>query len=396
MKSVDELVTHIVSKASFYREITLSNRDTKTINSLYETISSPTYITEKQGNLCLQILNQDYIRAFFNPEELEILDNPVWEHPFRIIPEVRKIYFSPTSPIRSSKFDGNGVIVIEFSFSSVIRTQLQHLSSNIIQVRSGSLYIADYTEKNIFLILKTLEEYKFEVDPKIQQYYDTICSWDEKEIKNRFLSANLNDNFNKIFSKDIDNTNPLLLIDRRHRYQYTDNYVGNCNTLTETIANRPTTKLWVNSRLHPLSNLVQSLIELKRTPILFVFDQTTDFNTIVQFNEISHALTTNNITDDIGVYFRLDNTPDGKIFNDVIAKRKYNCNLSDSTQVACVRAGKLPKFFLKETWKPMSIISINNTLRQSKTAIYAKCCDLVITYSATEPLIETRNTWELN
>jgi hypothetical protein len=124
-----------------------------------------------------------------------------------------------------------------------------------------------------------------------------------------------------------------------------------------------------------------------------VFDQTTTLNTIVQFNELSTALTNNTITDKIGIYFRLDNTPDGKIFNDAIAKRQYNTMLDDSTIVAGVLGGKLPKFFLKTEWKPMTVLCINNTLRHSKTAVYAKCSDLIITYTPSEPLIETRNPY---
>jgi hypothetical protein len=154
------------------------------------------------------------------------------------------------------------------------------------------------------------------------------------------------------------------------------------------------TKIWINSNTWSLTEVVKSLVELKRLPLLVVFDQTTPLTTITQFNELSTALTKNGITDNIGIYFRLDNTPDGKIFNDGIANRKYNSMLDESTTVAGVLGGKLPKFFLKTGWKPMSVLCIKNTLRQSKTAVYAKCSDLIITYTPTEPLIETRNIWE--
>ena len=75
MKTVDELLTDVVSKISINKEITLSPRDAKTFISLHETMSSPTYITEKQSDLCLQILNQLYIRKQLDATAIAVLDN---------------------------------------------------------------------------------------------------------------------------------------------------------------------------------------------------------------------------------------------------------------------------------------------------------------------------------
>jgi hypothetical protein len=101
----------------------------------------------------------------------------------------------------------------------------------------------------------------------------------------------------------------------------------------------------------------------------------------------------NRIFDNVGFYFRLDNDTHGKEFNQLIAEKKYNTQLNSQTKIAGVQTGKIPKFFLKNDWKPMSVISIGNTLRNSKTAVYANCCDLIISYSDNEPIIETQNLW---
>jgi len=254
------------------------------------------------------------------------------------------------------------------------------------------------TESNIVSIVNLLKEYNFEIDQVIQSYYDTITSWNTESIIDQYSIANIpNAAFQQLLIDDIGENTPLdslIINDRKHRYHYTTNVPVDTSTLTGMIANRQSTRLWLDNATFKLPDIVKSLIELKRFPLLVVFDQTTDLNTIAQFNSIMHALTSNNITDNIGIYFRLDNTPDGKLFNDTIAKRQYNCMLDTSTQVAGVRAGKLPKFFLQSKWKPMSVISVNNSLRHSKTAVYAKCCDLVISYTSIEPIIETRNLWE--
>ena len=59
-----------------------------------------------------------------------------------------------------------------------------------------------------------------------------------------------------------------------------------------------------------------------------------------------------------------------------------------------VQTGKIPKFLLKTDWKPMSVLSLGATLRHSKTAVYASCCDLILTYSDAEPIMETMLKWE--
>lgn len=407
MKTIDSLL-HFVFLEAMTTPSPFSSRDNKTLRSLHSAMLSSTYITEKQGNLLIQILQSPLYAPFMllaNADYEEYLTNPQWSNPFRVLPDLKKIYHIPAGSDMIPNYNGfrnnyTGVIAIEFTFSSTIRNHLKPLSSVIHQVKSGSFYIADYTERNLYTVIKNLEQYQFQIDPALQQHYNTINSWNKTEVENQFLIQNIEfpmfkDTIANDLGNDID-LNNLLIKDRKHRYQYTNHVSCNNNTLTETIANRNSTKIWINSNNHSLSDVVQSLVELKRLPLLVVFDQGTPLNTIVQFNELSTALSKNNITDSIGIYFRLDNTPDGKIFNDTIAKRQYNPMLDSSTKVAGVFGGKLPKFFLKTDWTPMSVLCIKNTLRQSKTAVYAKRSDLIITYTPTEPLIETRNTWELN
>ena len=86
----------------------------------------------------------------------------------------------------------------------------------------------------------------------------------------------------------------------------------------------------------------------------------------------------------------------GKSFNELISHKQYNCNLDTNTLIAGVHLTKLPKFFLTADWTPMSVVTINNSLRHSKTAVYANRCDLQISYTASEPIIETRTVWEFD
>jgi len=107
---------------------------------------------------------------------------------------------------------------------------------------------------------------------------------------------------------------------------------------------------------------------------------------------LSTALEHNGIFDKIGVYFRLPNDTAGKKFNQLIKEKQYNYNLTSDTQVAVVMSGKLPKFFLKTAWTPMSVVALDTKmgLRHGKTSVYANCCDLIIEWAEKETMFDNR------
>lgn len=407
MKTIDSLL-HFVFLEAMTTPLPFSSRDSRTLQSLHNAMQTDTYITEKQSILLLQLISNPLYAPFMllaNLDYADYLSMPLWKKEFRVLPDVKRIYHIPTGSslipnIISLQDNYSGVIAIECTFSTAVRKTLTTISDDIYQIRSGSFYLADFNEQNLVTIINTLASYEFDIDPILRQYYDTITSWNKQEILDQYdVSSIQYPAFKQCVANDIGDittVNDLIINDRRLRYQYTNLSKLANNTLTSTLASRNSTKIWVDSAQHSIDEVVKSLIELRRLPMLVVFDQSTDIATIARFNELTQALDANGITDNIGIYFRLDNTPDGKIFNDAITNRQYNSMLTNDTLVAGVYAGKLPKFFLKEKWRPMSVVCINNTLRHSKTAVYAKCCDLIISYNHTEPMIETRSKWESN
>jgi hypothetical protein len=135
-------------------------------------------------------------------------------------------------------------------------------------------------------------------------------------------------------------------------------------------------------------------VELNRLPVLLIFDINDHKKCLEELKNLHENLEENRIFDGVGIYFRLPSDEYGTQFNKVISDYQYNCQLDNTTNVVGVQNGKIPKFFLKNPWKPMSVISIGTTLRQTKTAVYANSCDLIISYTDKQPIIETIHTWE--
>jgi hypothetical protein len=55
-------------------------------------------------------------------------------------------------------------------------------------------------------------------------------------------------------------------------------------------------------------------------------------------------------------------------------------------------SGKIPKFFLNNTWKPMSVIALDTKmgLRHGKTSVYSNCCDCIIEWSDADPMFDKK------
>jgi hypothetical protein len=354
---------------------------------------SPIFITENQGNLLVKILTEHRLKLGGNI--LEILEAPSWSKPFRQIDKTRKLYLGTNSY-------GEPSIVIEFTFSSTIRKVIteysKKISSNILTT-PGKYYYSDLTEKNIVGLVELLKKYEFDIDEKIQDYYKTIKLWSETEVKNQFLLTSItHQNFQKSITNDLGLETSIdenIIADRSMRYQYFHEKSEKIpENLVEKLAYRKTAKVWVDKKTVELDEVIEGLVKLKRLPVLVVFDQNDHSGCFEEMQKLSKSLEKNGIFQDVGIYFRLPNDDSGTQFNKFIADKKYNSALDAQTKIVGVQHGKIPKFFLKNDWKPMSVLAIGNSLRQTKTAVYANHCDLIISYTDAQPIIESRPQWE--
>lgn len=398
MTTIDNLVLKIVNYSSPTIEENLPHRDSRVLRSLATAINSHFFITENQSRLLVKILkeHQEKLSKIDNDFN-EVLARSLWSRAFRQIEQVRKLYVFPIG-------DGNYTIAIEFTFSSAIRKILSNLAKTVdglIQVHPGKLFYADLTEKNIVELIDALTPHNFQIDESLKNHYDTIKSWSKSDFQNQFLiTAISNQNFEKHITADLGVETAIdqnIIVDRSNRYQYfVENREKTEENLTSCLAYRKKTKVWIDKNKFSLNEVFQALVNLKRLPALVVFDNhsiTTSQKNLKILEILVDSLEKNNLDKKVGIYFRLPNDEIGKKFNQLIAEKTYNNHLDVDTEIVGIQSGKIPKFFLTSNWKPMSIITIDSSLRNSKTAVYANCCDLIISYSDSEPIIETRAVW---
>lgn len=395
MTTIDKILIQLLSSGDEHLTA-ISSRDLKVLKSLAKIISTPSFITENQGRLLVKILRENFEKFTDMKDEISSsVSVPTWTRPFRQIDKTKKLYILQSDPS----------LIIEFAFSSAIRkvltTNAKHITG-FCQQSSGKNYKADLTERNIVALVETLEPLDFDIDQKVIDFYKTIKSWSENEVRDQFLISNISHvNFQKHITSDLGINTSIdenIILDRSMRYQYffkkSEKSEKTTKNLAETIAERTGTKLWIDRKTVSLDDIMLSLLKLKRLPVLVIFDNNDDKRCFEDLKILHESLEKNEIFSQIGIYFRLPNNDTGTQFNKFIAEHQYNCALDDTTQIVGVQNGKIPKFFLKNNWRPMSVIAIGNSLRQTKTAVYANSCDLIITYTDNQPLIETRIIWE--
>ena len=394
MITVDNLLLQIVNFTSPTIEEQIQSKDSRVLRSLATSVISHVFITENQSNLLLKILRENQKKLkFFGDEIATVLASPQWSRDFRQVEQVRKMYISKNE-------DNEPGIQIEFTYNSEIRKILQNLTKkveNLNQAVPGKMFTADLTEQNIVCLVEALESLKFDIVDSIRNHYTTIKSWSKLNFDHQFLLTSItNQNFHKAITADLGIETPLdqsIINDRSVRYQYlTETAKNPGETLVEYVANRPNTRLWVDKAQHSLTAILESLVYLKRIPVMVVFDNTTESKSLENLELLSNALKDVGIFDDVGIYFRLQNTDVGRKFNQLIAANSYNSKLDSTTKIAGVQGGKIPKFFLTNTWRPMSVIAIDTRmgLRHGKTSVYTNCCDLIIEHSGEASILEDR------
>jgi len=392
MITVDNLLLQIINFSNPAIDTLISKRDIRVLNSLATSMTGYQFITESQSNLLLKILkdNKEKLSTIDN-SIYEVLESPTWSRPFRHIEQVLKF-----SIVKNS--EDELVLQLEVTASGKIRKILLDATKtvdNLIQLSPGKYYHADLTEKNIIMLTDLLTPLNFEISDSIKNHYNTIKSWSETEIRNRMLLTNIEyPNFHRAITADLGIETALdqnVINDRSMRYQYfTENVKNPGENLVEYLANRSTPRVWVDQKQHTLTDVIKALVQLKRLPLLVVFDP----NATSKFQEnieiLSEALENNGIFDHVGIYFRLPNDDAGKKFNSFISSKQYNYPLDVDTKVASLLGGKIPKFFLKNPWKPMSVIAVDTRMgmRHGKTSVYTNCCDLIVEYAEQPALLE--------
>jgi hypothetical protein len=363
----------------------IPNRDKRILVSLSRQLNSGLFLTENQGKLLVKIIKEN-LKQFFSIDETvnNIVDDAVWSSSFRVVKKIKKIYISHATP---------EVITIEFNFNNRLREKIAalntYLKGNVVSV--DSKYHVALSETAIKALVETFLIEDFEIDQKILDFYQEISEIEKLTESNFSIFNEKNENLRNCVNEEVGSVsldNLILLHDRKIKYQYQIFEKIEENSLSAKIALRTNRKIFIDSAKFSLVDVVAALIELKRLHMMVIFEGHDHKINKKCLSELENTLSTNKISNNVGIYFRFEKSNEVENFNSEIARLGYNKPLDETTKVVGIANNKLPKFILKNKWKPDSVISFTNSFKNNRSAVYCSDVDLIIYYGDKIPLNE--------
>lgn len=383
MLTIDQLLNSVCRNIKLIQN-GLPSKDKKILLSLSRQLTQGNFLTENQAKLLVKIFNEnkELIKTVEGDLE-EILKNDKWSRHFRVLQRNREIYILDTNP---------SMIKVDFTYDKRLKEKLHELNAELyggVSAITNTAYGVQLSEKNILLLLDKFRDDDFTIDQKITNFYQEITEIC-KNVKNPFDVFQLeNKNLKKLIEDDIGEIakeNLLLLHDRKFRYQYKITEKITEKSLKNDLAQRESTKVYLDSNVHSLTDIVKALTELKRFPVLVVFEGHLPKENKKYLDFLATSLEEAGVAGDVGIYFRFDKEEDVNGFNATIAQLEYNKMLSSTTLVAGIANNKIPKFMVKTGWKPNTVITFTNSFRNNKSNVYCADVDLIIYWNDKPPM----------
>lgn len=366
----------------------VSLRDDEVLVSLSKQMAANIYVTERQAELAVKIMKEN-LKYF--PNLTDIVKNPKWENSFRIIQRFKYLHLVKNSA--SDRF----FIEIGFNHNKTFTKKLDELKNKLsapLTRIKNNVWQIPYSELDLYHLVELVNSQNFEISPEILEAHREIFEILKQENKDKiYIDQDVSENLkNRVISEvgEIVKSN-ILLEDRKIGFQYEifDSFFQKKSekNLIEKIATRTSSQIFLSSQKHELTEIISSLQELNRFPMLVIFDSTPE-KSEKNLKILRNSLIENNVNSGIGIYFRHDNDKNGKPFNEQISQFEYNQPLNNNTAVAGITNLKIPKFLLKLKWQPKSVLVLAQVLGSNRVKLLTDYCDLVIHYQEKKPLKE--------
>ena len=272
-------------------------------------------------------------------------------------------------------------IKIRFPFSKKDIIKLEEISNDYrkeYQHKRGSHeHYFRLTENTAFSIVQKFKDKTFVIDEKLIEIHDEvyIIKQNVQEhipcVKDGVL-YNINENLIKIINEQTDNLTQV--IDRHRRFGIENFNQSPSGSLKNSIAYRTDMSVQVRPSSNTIDELILSMYELNRFPLIVLLEETNAEDQLHQFyNSIKNLIS----NDEQSILFRQEGQTE---FNKFIKDKKLNNWVDKNTKIVYASTNKLPKVLLTADWSPIASISYNSGMNRQLSTFISDRCDLVIYY----------------
>tara|TARA_X000000368_G_C23046108_1_gene719200 strand:- start:1090 stop:2334 length:1245 start_codon:yes stop_codon:yes gene_type:complete len=363
----------------------LLDSDAKILKSIAKQLSKGIPLTDRQYNLVITKL-ENYRDQFLNKGiNIDHYKDKLM-YPLR---EIDRSHFL--------KFDEEEKLVIRFPFNRKIIDRIEEVRrvDPISHSYGDNIHKFSYSPQTLVKLVEIAHkfEYKFEVDKNIKDIYERCILFESSKEKYvpgiyDYKIKNIPDTVKDILLSEIGECNEdtlPLYYDRRELFglKYFDmakisQSYAKLSVLTNKIIQRKDPTIVLQSKTHTIDQLIQSLVELKRFPLLIVLNEKNALDELtVCYNHFRNIIS----NDKISVCFRKPNTDERDPFNLMVSEKGLNNPVDKYSQIVYINNSKLPKPLLQKGFSPRAIISFGGkSLNFNNVTNYIQQFDLQIVY----------------
>ena len=390
----------------------------ETIEDLIEIISGMT-----QGKVVFEIQNNDRSLMFslgkqcirhipFTDRQYELAKRKILDYKDQLeangIDNVEEKMNTLRHPLRSIdrsrtiklvEQDDQTMIAVQFPFAKNMIKYIEILNSlhnNKGYDKSNKIHYVTPNEKNIYTIVGNFQKANFEIEDTLKEQYRKLLEM--KENKDKYVPGiyslklkNLHDRafdfaISSIGQPSIENLalykdrQDILGIDYFDEDDLAES-VNKLQPLTKKIINRSKQNILVNSNKYTIDNVVESILELHRFPLLIIIPDDTD--SIECLQDVYECFKGIVLNESCAVMFRKDNKHEtDRSFNAFVKEKNLNNSLAKDSKIVYINNNKIPKPLLASEWKPSTVLLYGSKRTNMKLDPYVNECDLVIHYDS--------------
>ena len=396
METLEDCIEHLVGIQSRETDkFDIDSSDYNLLTSLARQTFKGTAYTDRQAELAKQKLLQ--YKDQFDANGYNI-DNSYsnLRMPLRSIDRSRWVKVFDEEHLIS---DEEGPwIGVRFIFQKKLITAIERMNKFLgegLYDKVEKIHYFKFNENTCYEIINTFNENNnFEVEDQLLEYYEKLLEMKKNQDKYvpgiySFKLKNLHEkSFNFAISSigepNIDNL--CNYYDKKDQFglehfdqEELQQSLKSLTPLAQKVVNRSQASIFVNNKEHTVNNLAEVVLELYRFPLVIVLHEDTCYDHLTQFNKAFQNIIP---SERMSVMFRLDNTSEGKPFNEYIKQHNLNNVVDKDTKIVYISSNKIPKPLLKSEWFPSAAITTfaGKAYGDAKTSTYIGELDLIIHY----------------
>jgi hypothetical protein len=291
------------------------------------------------------------------------------------------------------------MIAVRFPFAKNMIKYIEILNSihkNKGYDKANKTHYVDLTEKNIYRLIGNFQKANFEIEDSLKEQYRKLLEM--KENKNKYVPGvyglKLKNLHNRAFDYAVSSIgepsldNLALYKDRQEilgiNYFDEDDLqqsIHKLQPLTKKIINRNKQHILINSTKYSIDNIVETVLELHRFPLLVIIPDNDDSAECLQ--NVYECFKGIVLDESCTVMFRKDNKNEiDRNFNTFIKQKNLNNSLAKDSKIVYINNNKIPKPLLVSDWKPSAVLMYGSRRTNMKLDSYVGECDLVIHYDS--------------